>query len=154
VLFVSSSSVVRGVSKVAAAASTPRLCHWQLPGNQPQCSSGRQHFNASKIRRQGCHLGTQGSPRWIDMCSGNPSSLRQCRPPARRWRSTIGGVQNLGSPADNAKCASQHEVGLPRVIHVEAGLLDNIGDVGAGECQVLKGTSEAPELSWISNRRP
>jgi hypothetical protein len=39
-------------------------------------------------------------------------------------------------------------------MHVEADLLDGIGDVGAGEHQVLEGPSEAPELSWISNRRP
>jgi hypothetical protein len=39
-------------------------------------------------------------------------------------------------------------------MHVEANLLDDIGDVGAGERQVLEGPSEAPEVSWISNRRP
>jgi hypothetical protein len=39
-------------------------------------------------------------------------------------------------------------------MHVEADLLDNVGDVGAGECQVLEGPSEAPEVSRISNRRP
>jgi hypothetical protein len=39
-------------------------------------------------------------------------------------------------------------------MHVEANLLDDIGDVGAGERQVLEGPSEAPEVSRISNRRP
>jgi hypothetical protein len=39
-------------------------------------------------------------------------------------------------------------------MHVEADLLDDVGDVGAGECQVLEGPGEAPEVSWISNRRP
>jgi hypothetical protein len=39
-------------------------------------------------------------------------------------------------------------------MHVEADLLDGIGDVRAGECQVLEGPSEAPEVSRISNRRP
>jgi hypothetical protein len=39
-------------------------------------------------------------------------------------------------------------------MHVEADLLDDVGDVGAGECQVLEGPGEAPEVSRISNRRP
>jgi hypothetical protein len=39
-------------------------------------------------------------------------------------------------------------------MHVEADLLDGVGDVGAGERQVLEGPGEAPELSRISNRRP
>jgi hypothetical protein len=38
-------------------------------------------------------------------------------------------------------------------MHVEADLLDGIGDVGAGERQVLEGPSEAPEVSRISNMR-
>jgi hypothetical protein len=37
-------------------------------------------------------------------------------------------------------------------MHVEADLLDNVGDVGAGEHQVLEGPSEASEVSRISNR--
>jgi hypothetical protein len=39
-------------------------------------------------------------------------------------------------------------------MHVEADLLDGVGDVRAGECQVLEGPGEAPEVSRISNRRP
>jgi hypothetical protein len=39
-------------------------------------------------------------------------------------------------------------------MHVGADLLDGVGDVRAGERRVLEGTSEAPELSQISNRRP
>jgi hypothetical protein len=45
------------------------------------------------------------------------------------------------------------EVGLPWIIHVEADLLNDVGDVGAGECQVLKSIGEAPEVSQISNKR-
>jgi hypothetical protein len=44
--------------------------------------------------------------------------------------------------------------GLPWIMHVEANLLDDVGDVGAGERQVLEGPIEAPEVSRISNRRP
>jgi hypothetical protein len=39
-------------------------------------------------------------------------------------------------------------------MHMEVDLLDDIGDVGASEHQVLEGPGEAPELTWISNRRP
>jgi hypothetical protein len=46
------------------------------------------------------------------------------------------------------------EVRLSGIMHMKANLLDVIGDVGVGECQVLEGPSEAPELSRISNRRP
>jgi hypothetical protein len=38
-------------------------------------------------------------------------------------------------------------------MHVEADMLDGVGDVGAGERQVLEGLNEAPEVSRISNRR-
>jgi hypothetical protein len=40
------------------------------------------------------------------------------------------------------------------IMHVKADLLDGIGDVGAGERQVLEGPDEAPVLSRISNKRP
>jgi hypothetical protein len=39
-------------------------------------------------------------------------------------------------------------------MHVEVDLLNDIGDVGVGEHQVLEGLYETPELSWISNRSP
>jgi hypothetical protein len=44
-------------------------------------------------------------------------------------------------------------VGLAWIMHVEVDLMDDIGYVGAGERQVLKGPGEAPEVSRISNRR-
>jgi hypothetical protein len=39
------------------------------------------------------------------------------------------------------------------MMHVEADLLDSVGEVGAGERQVLEGPDEAPEVSQISNKR-
>jgi hypothetical protein len=45
------------------------------------------------------------------------------------------------------------EVKLPGIMHMKTNLLDGVGDVGAGERQVLEGHGEAPELSRISNRR-
>jgi hypothetical protein len=46
------------------------------------------------------------------------------------------------------------EVRLSGIMCMKTNLLDGVGDVGAGERQVLEGLSEAPELSRISNRRP
>jgi hypothetical protein len=43
---------------------------------------------------------------------------------------------------------------LPGIVHMEEELLDDVGDIWAGERQVLEGIGEAPELSWISNMRP
>jgi hypothetical protein len=45
------------------------------------------------------------------------------------------------------------EVRLTWIMHVEADLLDDIGEVRAGERQVLEGSGEAPEVSQISSRR-
>jgi hypothetical protein len=45
-------------------------------------------------------------------------------------------------------------VGLLWIIHVEVDLLDGVGEVRAGEHQVLEGFGKAPEVSQISNRRP
>jgi hypothetical protein len=39
-------------------------------------------------------------------------------------------------------------------MHVEADLLDGVGDNRVSERQVLQGPSEAPEVSQINNRRP
>jgi hypothetical protein len=39
-------------------------------------------------------------------------------------------------------------------MHMKTDLLDDVSDVGVGERQVLNGPGEAPELSWISNRKP
>jgi hypothetical protein len=46
------------------------------------------------------------------------------------------------------------EVRLLVIVHMEADLMDDVGDIGAGERKVLEGPDKVPELSWISNRRP
>ena len=46
------------------------------------------------------------------------------------------------------------QMGLPRVMHVEADLLHRIGNLGSSKSQVLKRAGETPELSSILNRRP
>jgi hypothetical protein len=46
------------------------------------------------------------------------------------------------------------EVRLPRVVHVEAHLLDGVGDVGPGEDEVLHGPSKALVADRIGDRGP
>jgi hypothetical protein len=46
------------------------------------------------------------------------------------------------------------EVRLLGIMYIEADLLDDKGDIGVGERQVLEGPGEAPKLSRIYNRRP
>jgi hypothetical protein len=41
---------------------------------------------------------------------------------------------------------------LPRVMHVEANLLDCIRKIGSGESEILQCASKTPKISWISNR--
>jgi hypothetical protein len=38
-------------------------------------------------------------------------------------------------------------------MHMKTNLLDNVGDVGVGERQVLESLDEASKQRWISNRR-
>jgi hypothetical protein len=86
---------------------------------------------------------------------GNPSSPHPCRPSAQRRRQSIaGGGRSPGSLADSARRVHRGEVRLPSIMHTKVNLLDDVGDVRAGECQVLEGPSEAHELSRISNRSP
>jgi hypothetical protein len=40
-------------------------------------------------------------------------------------------------PSCSVGCFGQREMGLVRIMHEEAHLLDGIGELGAGECQVL-----------------
>jgi hypothetical protein len=45
-------------------------------------------------------------------------------------------------------------VGLPRGEHMHAHLLNDVGDVGSGESQVLEGTGHAPVGCRIDDRGP
>jgi hypothetical protein len=63
-----------------------------------------------------------------------------------------GEVQGASQIAQDALYHS--EVRLLGIMHMEADLLNCVGDVGAGERHVLEGPDEAHELSWISNKRP
>jgi hypothetical protein len=46
------------------------------------------------------------------------------------------------------------EVRLPRIVHVEAYPLDDVGDVGPGEDEVLKCPGDAPIAGRIDDRGP
>jgi hypothetical protein len=61
-------------------------------------------------------------------------------------------VQGLSQIAQDA--LHRGVVRLSGIMHMKANLLDDVGDVRAGERQVLEGPGEAPELSRTSNRRP
>jgi hypothetical protein len=52
-------------------------------------------------------------------------------------------------PQDPLHCG---EVRLPRIVHVEAYLLDGVGDVGLGEDEVLKCPGDAPVAGRIGDQ--
>jgi hypothetical protein len=47
-----------------------------------------------------------------------------------------------------------HQMGLPRIVHVQTDLLHCVGDVGPYECQVLQSSRNALELRDVLNGRP
>jgi hypothetical protein len=53
------------------------------------------------------------------------------------------GVRSRGSRGGSAESACS-EMGLPRSVHMQAHLLDGVGDVGPGEREVLERAGEAP----------
>jgi hypothetical protein len=46
------------------------------------------------------------------------------------------------------------EMGLTRVVHVEAHLLDRVGNIGSGEGEVLKSHNQAMVGSRVTNGAP
>jgi hypothetical protein len=49
---------------------------------------------------------------------------------------------------------NSRQVRLPGVMHMQTNLLHDVGDVGLGECQVLKSTNDTLKLESIFYRRP
>jgi hypothetical protein len=47
-----------------------------------------------------------------------------------------------------------HEIGLTRVVHVEAHLLDRVGNVGPSEGEVLESPGQATIGSWVTDEGP
>jgi hypothetical protein len=61
----------------------------------------------------------------------------------------------VGCPTKIAQDALHgRQVGLSRVMHVQADLLHGISDVGPCERQVLEGSGNTPKLRGVRNRRP
>jgi hypothetical protein len=93
---------------------------------------------------------------------GEPASIRATHPVCICVEHQLRGGGRASQVEAEVQGASQiaqdalhrGEVRLPGIVHMKANLLYNIGDVEAGECQVLESPSEAPKLSRISNRRP
>jgi hypothetical protein len=46
------------------------------------------------------------------------------------------------------------EMGLTEVMHVEAHLLDRVGNIGPGECEVLESSSQVAVGSQVADRGP
>jgi hypothetical protein len=46
------------------------------------------------------------------------------------------------------------EMGLPWGVHMEAHLLDSVGDVGPGEVEVLQRAGQAPVIRRVGDRGP
>jgi hypothetical protein len=61
----------------------------------------------------------------------------------------------VGRPTKIAQDALHgRQMGLPRVVHVQADLLHGISDVRTCERQVLEGSGNTPKLRGVHNRRP
>jgi hypothetical protein len=69
-------------------------------------------------------------------------------------RSSVAEDRRRRSPKSRVPRNPLHrgEMWLPRVVHVEAHLLDGVGDVGPGEEEVLKGLGNTPVAGWIGDR--
>jgi hypothetical protein len=59
-----------------------------------------------------------------------------------------------GAPEVAEEALKSHEVGLPRVVHMETDLLYGVGYVWSGEGKVLKGTGKTPVpggvIDWVT----
>jgi hypothetical protein len=54
-------------------------------------------------------------------------------------------------PKDTLHC---REMGLMRVVHVEAQLLNHVGNIGPGEGEILESPSQAAVGSQVTGRGP
>jgi hypothetical protein len=97
-----------------------------------------------------------------NVARGGPTCIRATRPVrvgADRHLGGGGGATQAKAEVQGASLIAQDalhrsEVRLPGNMHMKSNLLNGVGDVRAGKCQVLESPDEASELSRISNRRP
>jgi hypothetical protein len=121
-------------------------------GTRPRHWSGIQPAGASMTRRRDCPRGTRHNPRWTCACLDSPPSRHRVdaklhgRVPAEKEPEVDGATQ---VPQD---ALHRGEMRLPRVMHVEAHLLDGVGDVRPSEDEVLQGPNKASVASRIGDR--
>ena len=107
------------------------------------------------LRRPGDEAGTEED----GVTGGGPPGVRAAGPigisvdnelrggGARDDKTIVDGALKIAE--DPLSCS---KMSLPRIVHVQADLLDCIGDVGAGEGEVLKSTRKAAVCSGIVHR--
>ena len=47
----------------------------------------------------------------------------------------------------------KHKMRLARIMHIQADLLNNIGEIRLSQSKILQSTSKTSTLGWICNRR-
>jgi hypothetical protein len=138
----------------AGATRWPQPHHWRRHGTRLQHWSGRRQSVAWQTRRPGCPRGTRHSPTWSDECPGSQPVGVGVDDQVGAGRAMQQQVE-VRRPTKIAQDALRgRQVGLLRVVHVQADLLHDISDVGPCERQVLEGSSNALELRGVRNRRP
>jgi hypothetical protein len=115
--------------------------------------SGRRRTAAWWPMRRGWCPGTLYNRKLTGACRDNQPSRRRrrSRAPTSGWSEEVvveGAVEVAQDPLEIS------EIGLPRGVHMQAHLLDGVGDVGPGEGVVLERTGQAPVRRRVGDRGP
>jgi hypothetical protein len=115
-------------------------------------------------RRHGTPLGRPGDqvvPEEHGIARRGAASVRAASPVGVGVDDQVGAGRaaqqqaEVGRPAKIAQDAlHDRQVGLSRVVHVQADLLHGVSDVGPCERQVLEGSGNTLKLRGVRNRRP
>jgi hypothetical protein len=129
--------------QAAIKANTPLSRRWPRHGTSPQRSNERQRSDVLRTRKRDCHLGTSCSP-------SGPVSVRttglvsiSVDDEVRRRGTTKKQAEVEGALEVSKDVLHDHEMGLTRVVHVEAHLLDLVGNVETSESEVLESQNQA-----------
>jgi hypothetical protein len=125
--------------KQLSKPTRPLPHHWPRRGNLPQHSNGGWRSDAWRTRRRGCCPGITGP------VSNSVDDEVRRRGMAKKQAEVEGALE---VPKD-ALCG--REMGLMRVVHVEAHLLDRVGNAGPGEGEVLESPSQAAVGSRVAD---
>jgi hypothetical protein len=142
------------VELVEELAQPGGLCHAVGHSTRPQRWSERRRANAWPPKRQGWRPGTRRNRRWTGACWDSQPSQCRCRPraPTSGWSEKEVVVEGAAEVAQNP--LERGEMGLPRSVHMQAHLLDDVCDVGPGEGEVLEHAGQAPVGRRVGDRRP